>query len=274
MKKQGYTLVELLVVVAIIAILVAMVVPVLLQAKEAARMRCCAENMRQLGIAINHYMDDFNGYSIPQAPRNNICSDMPRSYKNPWIFCVEPLLKNYIPKTIESVVTELPIFSAEGDLDKRKLAPFTTPKRLWICAGDMKIGVTTASASPTLNPENLPFWYFCGSSYMYPGAGAYLEGDWDNFDPNNVKPRKPGMWRNQKRDMLLADYWMDFHAGKRVPHEFGKGSLTPPAVAELARMKNINILFLDMHMEAVTINERIQIQDYTAINDNPYAGNK
>ncbi len=67
-KDQGYTLIELLVVIAIIAILVAMTAPVLLQAKQAARMTQCARDLHQLGLAIVQYADDNNGYGLPGVP--------------------------------------------------------------------------------------------------------------------------------------------------------------------------------------------------------------
>ena len=52
MRNRGFALVELLVVIAIIAILAAMIMPVLLQAKEAARMKTCTGNLRHLGCAL------------------------------------------------------------------------------------------------------------------------------------------------------------------------------------------------------------------------------
>jgi prepilin-type N-terminal cleavage/methylation domain-containing protein len=62
---RGFTLIELLVVIVIIAILAALLFPVLSAAKNRARRTICLNNLRQINLAVRMYYDDSNDASPP-----------------------------------------------------------------------------------------------------------------------------------------------------------------------------------------------------------------
>src|ERR1700733_15695795 len=66
-RRRGFTLVELLVVISIIAVLIAILLPAITRAQSAARRTACMSNLHQIGIAIVNYTDESGGY-IPYGP--------------------------------------------------------------------------------------------------------------------------------------------------------------------------------------------------------------
>ena len=82
-RRQGFSLVELLAVVATIAILAALLLPVLGKARVKAQQARCMSNLRQLGFAWVMYFTDNNGRLVESYPVNNsnawVLGDMTKS---------------------------------------------------------------------------------------------------------------------------------------------------------------------------------------------------
>lgn len=81
MKISAFTLVELLVVIAIIAILAAILFPVFARARENARRSSCQSNLKQIGLSVEQYKQDYQRFLFRgQGQSNN-----PRELLNPYI---------------------------------------------------------------------------------------------------------------------------------------------------------------------------------------------
>jgi len=106
MRRRAFTLIELLVVIAIIAILAAILFPVFAKAREKARQASCQSNVKQLGVALRQYVQDFDEMSpqyktllggttinhpfTGQAVGALMCTDVIQPYAKNWQMYICP----------------------------------------------------------------------------------------------------------------------------------------------------------------------------------------
>ncbi len=83
-RRAGFTLIELLVVISIIAILAAILFPVFARARENARRASCLSNLKQLGLTIAQYSQDYDERVPPMVNGN---------YQY-WPYIVQPYVKS------------------------------------------------------------------------------------------------------------------------------------------------------------------------------------
>lgn len=87
--RSGFTLIELLVVIAIIAILVALLLPAVQQAREAARRSSCKNNLKQLGLALHNYHDQYNTF----PPRHTTAAADGSGRYHTWMTMILPYVE-------------------------------------------------------------------------------------------------------------------------------------------------------------------------------------
>jgi general secretion pathway protein G len=152
---RGFTLIELLVVIAIIAILAALLFPVFATARAKARQAVCTSNLRQIGLSISMYMEDYDSlypYAVDPADKYT-----------PQIWSGEP-----------DFMKEIPNIGMMQDV----LQPYVKSKELFHCPADTGFDTedfTGLFIDPTGTPPNAnPSSYQkFGTSYYYRTEIAY-----------------------------------------------------------------------------------------------------
>lgn len=92
-QRKAFTLIELLVVIAIIAILAAILFPVFARARENARRASCMSNLKQIGLGIMQYTQDYDEhYPMYRVTRlSSSYDEMPYG----WVDAIQPYVKSY-----------------------------------------------------------------------------------------------------------------------------------------------------------------------------------
>ena len=121
-RQRGFTLIELLVVIAIIAILAGLLWPALARAKQKATQTVCMSNLKQIGQALQMYMDD-NSDTLPGPCYTGARASYDKSSGTELIFYIAHYLGSPLPSSVTGKSIIVDVFVCPG---YRRQAPSVT----------------------------------------------------------------------------------------------------------------------------------------------------
>ncbi|RYX82513.1 DUF1559 domain-containing protein [bacterium] len=239
MKNKGFTLIELLVVIAIIAILAAILFPVFARARENARRASCQSNLKQIGLGLMQYSQDYDEL-LPNAwfgPNGYGPSNNTTIYK--WMDAIQPYIKSTQLFTCPSSTLGLAA-GATGQFVPAKL-----------------LGTTGYPASPNNNSYGS---YAINSAYW---------GDDANKGPGNSNPslsmarvEEPAttIWVGDGNGSYQCDWERNNPAiflTSAAP-SIGSNNLNDGAIVE-RHLETSNLLYVDGHVKSLKMSSLITV---------------
>lgn len=152
----GFTLAELLMVTCILAVFAAIMYPVIMKTKETARTAECLSNMRQIGISLHMYFDDYNGRFPAAVPFGAPDYWETRDRKT-----IQELLSRYTSKFAKAQ-------RVHGRTEYMNAGVFQCPS---------DIGAPSECGSVLGIQQGKPVWKSAGSSYEYYASN---QEDWSH----------------------------------------------------------------------------------------------
>lgn len=235
--SRGFTLVELLVTIAIIALLAGLLLPALATAKQAGFKASCVSNLRQVGIAIHSYASDSDG-NIPYGPK-----------APPFTSPADFYPSTGTPTPILSLRSGAP--AALGLLLKSYLS---SQSKVLFCPGaDQKIDTAAELAKVGVSQS-------IGSYYYRHGSSTFL------FDPPNAPPPQH----------IRLDHFGNNRNGHPIRAlAIDSNFLTPEDLAVFNvksrthhKQRVANILFADGHVLSDSNRDRrytVDVRDYSQV---------
>lgn len=226
-SMHGFTLVELLVVIGIISVLISILLPSLSRARRAAAAVQCASNLRQAGVFLTLYANDWGGWLAPQA-RLKDASGADVNWSR-------YMLETYQNKTL--------VIGRDDML---------RPPGVWACPASEAV-MLFRHGSHTDYGRNV----FTGMSAVLPATSAYRPIKLSHVrQPSGKMTAADGKWSDE--DALVVDpKYANLATPLRCPRDISPYK-DPAPVGNFAFRHpgdHANVLYLDFHVATVSAKE-------------------
>jgi len=178
--RRAFTLVELLVVIAVIGILVALLLPAVQAAREAARRMSCSNNIRQIGLALHNHES-----ALKRFPAGSVAMKYADVPNTPWTFyrwSALAMLSPYLENTAAYNVLDLtkPLYNATFAVTPENVAGSQTMVATFLCPSD-----DSRRLHPSFGPTNYAMCTGTGTN-----GGSPIEADGVFYVNSNTRIRE------------------------------------------------------------------------------------
>ena len=213
-RQRGFTLIELLVVIAIIALLAAILFPVFARARENARRASCQSNLKQIGLGITQYVQDYD----ERMPVVNRSVGLDNSTSQ---------------------------FSSDQYMWSDAIQPYTKSLQVFRCPSGSKVTSPPAAGQTVGAWSNRVYSYTPTLHY----SGTILNCAWSTTGPTSppLAPTKISEWEEPATTFMISEplqeegWWLITHSTST-----SYGSCCPPNPIHL---EGSNFLYCDGHVK-------------------------